>query len=571
MATDVVSRVTTVIAVVDKATAPVTALQRKFQALAQSAHAAGDKLRAIADKTGLSRVPGILHSINAKALELGKSFVEMMLPLLGLGAGGATVAGLLDLAEGMHRFVEEGSRLSVVSERIGTSVKSLQDLEYAASLFKVPAEVMDTNLGRLNRTLAQVAAGKNKEATKLLGFVGIAARDAHGHVKDAAQVVPVLADVMAKIHNPAQRARLAVGLFGKGGQALIPVLMHGSKAFRDAARDMDQLGRMSAAETHEAHELEISQLRLHRAFDRVQEIIGGALAPYTKKAVDAVRLWIVHNRKLIETKVHEWVDRGAKAIERLWERMKKVDWDGWLTSLGDMWTKFTGLVDTIGGVNGLLKIFIGYLVVDTVVSFANGIFLLGSALWTVAAALTTIEAPVWLVIGLIALGSYLVYKYWKQIKAWAATPVDWSGLWTGLAEVLQWIERGFTKMLHGVEAKLDAVARAFDTVWDRVKDNFFVRMISRWFGIGGGAASLNVAVPGGWGGPPAATWPAPNGGGGGNEGWKGVPYRMPANGSVDVTVNIDGAPQGTRVNTETKGTGLKANTNVGYSMHHLRR
>jgi hypothetical protein len=570
MATDVVSRVTTVIAVVDKASAAVTGIQRKFQSLGQTASAVAGRFQAFAARSGLGRVPGLLHSINERALEVGKSFVEMMLPLVGLGAGGATAAGLVDLGEGLRLFVEEGSRLSVVSERIGVTVGNLQDLEYAASLFKVPAEIMDTNLGRLNRTLAQVAAGKNKEATKLLGFVGIAARDAHHHVRSAADVMPQLADAMARIHNPAQRARLAVGLFGKGGQALIPVLAQGSRGLAAARADMDKLGRMTAAETHEAHELEIAQLRLHRAFDRVQEIIGAALAPYTKKAVDYMRELIVTSRATIEVKVKAWAKEGADAIGTFWTRMKAVDWRGWLTSIRTNVTYYRDLVQSIGGVTGLLKIFLGLLVVDTVVTFGTAIVGLATALWGVAGALATIEAPVYLVIGLLALGGYLVYKHWSKIRAWAATPIDWSGLTKRLLKIPHTIELAFQHLPRAVSAAMDDIAGTLDRAASRLTDNPLMRLLGAWFGIGLPSTVAGLQTPFGGGGYGGAgrSYPEPPATGAYGPYRQGYQY-APTSGSVDVNLNINGAPPGTRATSQTKGRGLRTSMNVGYSMPHL--
>jgi len=274
MATDVVSRVTTIITAVDKATAVVNKITARLTATQKTAHALGESFKKLGDATGLNRVAGFLSNISQHAIEAGKSFLEMLAPIVGLSAGGATILGLIRLDEGLHRFVEQGTHLKIVSERVGTTVQQLQELEYAARLVGVESDVLDTNLARFNKNLAQVAVGKNKEATKILGFLGISARDAHGHVRSAAQVIPQLADQMARIHNPAQRARVAVALFGKGGQALIPLLAKGGAGLRAAASDMRQLGEMTKEEADQAHELEVSQIRLHVAFDRVQEIIG---------------------------------------------------------------------------------------------------------------------------------------------------------------------------------------------------------------------------------------------------------------------------------------------------------
>lgn len=571
MATDVVSRVTTVIAVVDKSSAAVTAIQRRFQALGQTASSVAGRFRALADRTGLSRLPGVLHSIHERALEVGKGFVEMMLPLLGLGAGGATAAALFDLGEGLHRFVEEGSRLSVVSERIGVTVGNLQDLEYAASLFKVPADVLDTNLQRLNRTLALVAAGKNKEATKLLGFVGIAARDAHGHVRAAADVFPQLADAMARIHNPAQRARLAVGLFGKGGQALIPVLAQGSRALAAARADMDKLGRMTASETHEAHALEIAQLRLHRAFDRVQEIIGGALAPYTKKAVDYVRQWIVDNRRLIETKIHEYVKKGADAIATFSANLKAIDWGGWLESLQQTGRRLLDIVDRFGGVNRVLKFFGGLLVAAEVAAFANKLLLIPKALKLITLAL---YANPYLAAGALLIAfALLVYKYWNQITHWVRyySKVVVKEATYYFHQMEEVIGRTLGTTAANVQRQVDLIVGYFNAGWRQLADNPFIRVLAAYFGIGlsGAVSNLTTPVGGGSGGGAGRPYPEPPATGAFGPYRKGYQYPPPPSGSVDVNVHLHGAPPGTRANAATKGRGLRTSMNVGYSMAHL--
>jgi hypothetical protein len=565
MATDVVSRVTTVIAVVDKATAPVTAIQRKLASLGTVASSIGRQFRAFSTQSGLSKLPGLLHSIHDEAIKVGKEFVHMMLPILGLGAGGATVAGLFDLAEGLNRFVEEGSRLNVVSTRIGTTVSTLQDLEYAASLVKVPTDVLDTNLGRLNRVLAQVAAGKNKEAVKVFGFIGLNARDAKGHVRSAADVMPQLADAIARIHNPAQRARLAVAAFGKGGQALIPMLALGSRGLALARKDMEQLGRMTAAETHEAHELEISQIRLHRAFSRVQEIIGAALAPYTKKAVDAVREWIVVNRQWLTQQIHVYVNKGADAVAKLWQNLRAVNWTAQL----EKWKKWgqyaLDIVARLGGVNRLLLIFGGLLVVSEVLEF-------GAALLTVATGIKAITLAMyknpWIALTFFLIeAATIVYLYWNKIAHWVryyskvvqkVTDVTWGALYRAIAQQLGNIRDVVTRVL-------DDVVDRFTNAWSRLREHPMLRLLGILANPLGGLQDLFAGTPPGAApgapGQPAAGAPA--------EPWKGIPYARPPGGTVDVNLHINGAPAGSRATQQTKGRGLRTSLNVGYSMPHL--
>jgi hypothetical protein len=576
MATDVVSRVTTIIAATDKASAVVGAIQRKLEGLGSTAATVGSKFRALADRSGLSSIPGLIGKLRGEAVDLGKDFLKMVLPLVGLGAGGATVLGLLDLEHGLHAFIEQGSRLNIVSQRIGTTVGTLQDLEHAAELMNVPAEIMDTNLGRLNRTLAQVAVGKNKEATKLLGFVGIAARDAKGHVRSAADVLPQLADVFAKIHNPAQRARLAVGLFGKGGQALIPVLIQGSRGLQQARADMDKLGRMTAGEAEQAHALEMSQTRLTLAFRRIAQIIGLALAPYVKKATDGMINWIGANRKWLEGRIHYYIDLGAKAVKHWWNEAKQIDWKGWLKGLADTATYLKSWIDFFGGVNVVLGAFVALLFADKLLAFAGALKIVAEGIKFVTLAMY--ENP-YLAVGALLLTLVIaVYKYWNQIthyfRYYGKVVVKYTTVY--FQEVEDFIARTLGTTRDKVQEKLDAIVELFSSAWRRVADNPMVRLLGALFGIGLPGTVGMLATP--VGGPDWATGRGrlpitpPTGPGPYRHEYGGYRTRSGAiNGSVDVNVNIDGAPPGTRASTETSGTGLRSTTRVSHSMPRVQR
>jgi hypothetical protein len=581
MPTDVVSRVTTIIAAVDKTTPVVNAIERRFLSLGNVARGVTDRFRGITERTGLAKLPGLFSSISNRALEAGRSFVEMALPLIGLGAGGATVAGLLDLDKALDAFVDTGSRLNVVSTRVGTTVANLQDLEHAAALVKVPAEVLDTNLGRLNRTLAQVAVGKNKEATKLLGFVGIAARDAHGHVKSAADVMPKLADQMARIQNPAQRARLAVGLFGKGGQALIPMLAQGSRGLAAARADMEQLGRMTKQEAEDAHALEVSQLRLRLAFDRVQQIIGSALAPHAKRAADAVRAWVVANRVWIQTRVHYWIGEAAKSIDRWGKQLKAIHWGEWTHGLEETWRNLKSIVDHLGGANRLLAIFLGLLVVSRVAAFINALAGVYRVLKLIA--LAAYANPYVVLVAALVAAAIAIYVNWNKIAhsfRYYAKVIEKDTVYY-FRRIEDAIVTPLDKVRKTVADDLDAIVAYFKRAWSEIADNPLVAALLPLVGMGFGTRRERREPTGPAGAAPGApTAPAGAAGATGPtmrvplpppERWKGIPYALPTSSSVDVTVRFDNAPAGMRATTSSKGPGLRTSQNVGYSMPQVQR
>jgi hypothetical protein len=374
---------------------------------------------------------------------------------------------------------------------------------------------------------------------------------------------------MARIHNPAQRARVAVAFFGKSGQAMIPMLAQGGRGLRAAAADMRALGEMTKQETDEAHELEVSQIRLRVAFNRVQEIIGSALAPYAKRAADAMRLWIVNNRAWITTKIHEWVKRGADAISDFWKQIQAIDWAGWKQGLDDTWKRLSDLVTSFGGVNRLLKIFIGLLLVSRVGAFIKVLWDLVVVLYAVGEAVWAALGPWGLLIGAILTASVYVGRHWKTSAHLFRYYLK--AMEKELAYFGHYYEQTFKRMGDVINHALDRLGQAFIDTWHRIEDNPLVRMLTGALGLGFGgditALLRFLNPPTAPGAPGAAGAPAPTGG----EGWKGIPYpRPPAGGSVDVKVSFQNAPQGTRVASATDGAGLRVSRNVNYSMPNLR-
>ncbi len=131
----------------------------------------------------------------------------------------AGVAGSAILAAG-KRALDYASSLGEVAQQAGISAKELQEYRYAASQAGVSTEQMD---GALFRDL------------------GVAIQDANGRVYSAGEVIPKLADALAKVKDPATRARIEMELFGKTGQKLDTLLAGGSEALnnlRDAAHKL---------------------------------------------------------------------------------------------------------------------------------------------------------------------------------------------------------------------------------------------------------------------------------------------------------------------------------------------
>jgi hypothetical protein len=139
------------------------------------------------------------------------------------------------------------SSLGEVAAQLGVTTDALQEYRFAGSQAGLSVEEVDQALSQFTRRIGEAAAG-TKEQAAAFAQLGIAVRGSNGEVKETGELIPEVADAMARIESPAERARLQMDLFGRAGQKLDPLLSEGAagvNALRDAAH---RLGIVLSAE-----------------------------------------------------------------------------------------------------------------------------------------------------------------------------------------------------------------------------------------------------------------------------------------------------------------------------------
>jgi hypothetical protein len=146
-----------------------------------------------------------------------------------------------EIIQAGKRALDYASSLGEVSQQLGVTTKDLQVYRYAASQVGISQEEMDKGLSKLSVTIGKAAAG-NKASVATFRELGVSITDANGKVNTAGQVIPKLADALAKVKDPATRARIEVELFGKTGQRLDTLLSGGSGAINELSAAAQKLG-----------------------------------------------------------------------------------------------------------------------------------------------------------------------------------------------------------------------------------------------------------------------------------------------------------------------------------------
>ena len=175
-------------------------------------------------------------------------------PLAGTFAAAAaavkgSIASTVEYASGVDDMAQS---LGFAGEELSEFRTRLQEYRYAAQLSGASAEQMDSALAMLNRNLANAAAGKNEKLNELLQHLGISLKDANGHMRNAADLMPELANSMAAQTNSTQKAYIATTAFGRAGQVLIPLLQAGADNLADLSAEARRYGAVMGPEQRQA-------------------------------------------------------------------------------------------------------------------------------------------------------------------------------------------------------------------------------------------------------------------------------------------------------------------------------
>lgn len=171
---------------------------------------------------GVGAYAGRLQMLAAAGLKVG----AVAGPLIAVGAAMRSAFRIIDTAG--DKAIE-----------LGIDPNEFLAISFAAERAGVAAEQIEMSLQRVTIAGADAAAG-NKQLTATFAKLGITTQQ----LKTATpyETLRLVADGLEGIASPAERARLAVDLFGKRGIQMLQVLNGGADALDEARQKLDELG-----------------------------------------------------------------------------------------------------------------------------------------------------------------------------------------------------------------------------------------------------------------------------------------------------------------------------------------
>ena len=178
--------------------------------------------------TAKDKSQAALRGVRNGLAKTGKAANLLKGALAGLGLALVTKR----LASFTAQSIKTADAIAKTADKVGLSVRALQELRLAADLAGVSQEKFDSSIERFTKRIGEAAMGTG-EAKKALAELNVGFLNAEGNIRPTEVIFRDVGDALAKIESPAKKAAIAAQLFGREGVALTLLLAKGSKGLDD--------------------------------------------------------------------------------------------------------------------------------------------------------------------------------------------------------------------------------------------------------------------------------------------------------------------------------------------------
>lgn len=198
-------------------------------------------------------ISNFVKASDSAGASLGGGVNRALDNFMSLAKGGAVAAGvlsggLLAAAGAATALVQSAGRqaeaLEQTSQKTGIALTTLQSWTVTMAQSGLGLDSLTRGVKTLSDQIVQ-SRNPNSQAAEKFAELGLTANSVDG-------VLEQLADRFDMMPDGADKTRIAVELFGKAGQDLIPILNRGSAGFRESMEQSKSLGAVLSTETVKA-------------------------------------------------------------------------------------------------------------------------------------------------------------------------------------------------------------------------------------------------------------------------------------------------------------------------------
>lgn len=184
--------------------------------------------------TARDKATEVIDKVAAKMQSVGKS-----VGLVGAAMAGAGTAVVAPIALAAKQFSDYADGLNDTNVKTGISVESLSQLAYVAGQQGTSLEGLQTGLRGMAKFTTALASG-NSQAAKTMAQLGISTQDFLAASPE--QRFKMAADAIAGIDDEGIRAGMAMKIFGKAADELLPTLALGGDGITQMQQRAEALG-----------------------------------------------------------------------------------------------------------------------------------------------------------------------------------------------------------------------------------------------------------------------------------------------------------------------------------------
>ena len=199
-----------------------------------------------------------------------------------------------------------------LADEIGDTVGNIDALQHALVIAGGTADGMGNSLKQLSIRAAEAARGTGS-GVEAFGLLGISSVDANGNLKKTSDLMIEVSRAMQGL-SKAEQIELADKL---GLSDSIRLLQQGPGAIEDLVKEAKALGVATEEDAKIAAEFQDSLADIWKIVKTLARVISRALVPAMTSANKSITEWWKTNRKLIETKLPEWIETVTKALKIL--------------------------------------------------------------------------------------------------------------------------------------------------------------------------------------------------------------------------------------------------------------
>ena len=207
--------------------------------------------------------------------------------------------------------VEYADQIYEVSQRTGVAVETLSELKYVADQTESSFEAVAMGLKYLNKNIYDAANG-DAELSRKFKELGIELQNVNGQTLKADEVFLRLADRFSTMTNSSAKTNLAMAIFGRQGEALIPVLSLGSEKIKELSETAKRLGIVLTTENARAIDKFSDNLKT------LKSSLGGLWLEITQLVMPTIDKYVNKLTEII-IKTREWAEAHPKVAKAITE------------------------------------------------------------------------------------------------------------------------------------------------------------------------------------------------------------------------------------------------------------